>query len=126
MNTGNEDRRLADHSKNLFDASVDRLDAAALSRLNRARHAALEESGGLRRPAFGRFGTWVPVTGIVTAALVAVLVMRAPDELAGAADVVTTADFELLLDEESLEMFEDLEFYSWLESEDLATNGNVG
>jgi len=36
------------------------------------------------------------------------------------------ADFEILLDEESLEMLEELEFYSWLEFADLEANGNVG
>ena len=37
------------------------------------------------------------------------------------------ADFEILLNEDSLEMLEELEFYSWIDLEDaLDANGNVG
>ncbi len=39
---------------------------------------------------------------------------------------ITTTDFELLLEDDNLEMFEDLEFYSWLDTDDLEANGNVG
>jgi hypothetical protein len=50
--------------------------------------------------------------------------MRGPDTV----DLPTASvtDFEILLEGESLEMLEDLEFYSWLEASDLEPNGNVG
>ena len=35
-------------------------------------------------------------------------------------------DFEILLSEDNLDMIEDLEFYSWVGSAELETNGNVG
>ena len=109
-------------AKELFDESVDRLDAATLSRLNQARHAALEAAQGAR--AMGVWGRWVPATGVAVAALVTVIVMRGPDAVEMPSAFVT--DFEILLEGESLEMLEDLEFYSWLEASDLETNGNVG
>ena len=122
---GTETDRTAERAKQAFDASVERLDAATLSRLNQGRHAALDE---LRRTGWAglRGGLLLPATGVAGAALVAAIVMRGPDDPAGTLDVVTTTDMELLLDEQSLEMLEDLEFYSWLEAEDLAANGNVG
>ena len=54
-----------------------------------------------------------------------VLTGRSPvDELTPPA---TAGDFEILLDEESFEMLEELEFYSWIDLEgELDTIGNVG
>ena len=93
-----------------FDETVEQLDGATLSRLNRARHAALAE---MRQPT-RQWSRWVPATGVAAAALVAVIVMQNPagfDEPLPAA----VADLEILLGEDSLEMLEDLEFYSWLD-----------
>ena len=53
--------------------------------------------------------------------LVALLVVRT-DEVVVEVPVAPTAaetDFELLIDEDSFEMLEDLEFYSWMELTDL-------
>lgn len=112
----------AAQAKEQFDDSVERLDAAALSRLNQGRHAALEQlhSG---RPAI-TWGRWVPASGVVAAALITVIVMRGPNVESIPAEVAS--DFEILLEGESLEMFEDLEFYSWLDDVDMEANGNVG
>ena len=115
---------IAGRAKRLFDDSVEQLDANALSRLNRGRHAALAElaSGESRT----RLTRWVPVTGAVAAVLVAAVVLRGPDGGDTVTDSITATDFEMLLDEESLEMLEELEFYSWLDDADLDGNGNVG
>jgi hypothetical protein len=109
-------------AKELFEDSVDRLDAATLSRLNQGRHAALDVIQGSQP--VGLWGRWVPAAGVAAAALVTVMVMRGPDTV----DLPTASvtDFEILLEGESLEMLEDLEFYSWLEASDLEPNGNVG
>jgi hypothetical protein len=116
--------RFAEHAKRLFDESVDHLDANSLSRLNRSRHAALAHLGsGEGRANWSR---WLPVTGVAAAAIVAVVVMRGPDGVDVVLDPATAADFEMLLDEHSLEMLEELEFYRWLEASDLEANGNVG
>jgi hypothetical protein len=116
------DKEASDNAKRLFDESVERLDAAALSRLNQSRHAALEQmqSGG----ATGAWGRWVPITGVAAAALITVMVMRGPESI----DLPTASvtDFEILLEGENLEMLEELEFYSWLETTDLNANDNVG
>jgi hypothetical protein len=116
------DEQFAEQAKALFDDSVEQLDAATLSRLNRGRHAALEAlQGGRARATWGR---WLPVTGVAAAALVTVMLVRGPDAVSPPVD--TVADFEILLEGENLEMIEDLEFYSWLDSTDLDTQGNAG
>ena len=125
MNEPNENEvneQLAKQAKAMFDDSVERLDAAALSRLNQGRHAALSRLQDGRTGVV--WGRWVPLTGVAAAALVTVMVMRGPESIDMPTESVT--DFEILLDGESLEMFEDLEFYSWLEAADLEANGNVG
>lgn len=109
-------------AKAQFDNSVEELDAATLSRLNQGRHAALEAlHGGRPLAAWGR---WVPLTGVAAAALVTVMLVRGPEMAPLPGDAV--ADFEILLEGENLELYEDLEFYSWLDSADLDVTGNAG
>jgi negative regulator of sigma E activity len=115
--------QFAEKSKALFDDSVERLDAATLSQLNQARHRALEEVAAARPRT--QWLRWMPVTGVAAAAVVAVMVMNVPVAVQTGESIMTT-DFELLLEDDNLEMFEDLEFYSWLEAADLDANGNVG
>jgi hypothetical protein len=116
----NED--FATQAKAVFDDSVERLDAAALSRLNQGRHAALEQlASGSSKAAWTR---WAPAGGVAAAALLTMIVMRAPEMENMPVEVVS--DFEILLEDESLQMLEDLEFYSWLDDVDLDANGNVG
>ena len=116
----NED--FAKQAKAAFDDSVERLDAAALSRLNQSRHAALEQLESSRGKA--EWYRWAPAGGIAAAALVTVMVMRGPELENAPGEVVT--DFDILLEGESLEMYEDLEFYSWIDEADLEVSGNVG
>ena len=114
-------KQFADKAKELFDDSVERLDGATLSRLNQGRHKALEE---LERPRAMHWGRWAPAAGVAAAAVLAVVVMRGPQSL-DPVDV-TASDFEMLIESESLEMYDDLEFFSLLEELDQETNGNVG
>jgi len=105
------DRAFADQARKLFDESVEALDGQTRSRLNRGRQAALEEltSG---TPVWVQ---WAPAAGVAAAAIVAVVLWTGNppvDELTPGASV---ADFEILLAEDSFEMLEDLEFYSWIE-----------
>ena len=124
MNDPGKNEQIANQAKELFDDSVERLDAAALSRLNRGRHQALAE---LRKAGpFAQWSRWVPATGLAAAAVVTVMVMRGP-VVEGPGDApVTASDFEMLLEEDGFEMFEDLEFYSLLDAVDLEPNGNAG
>jgi hypothetical protein len=119
-----DDDQIIGKAKALFDDSVDSLDAATLSRLNQGRHRALAELQ--RASSVGPWLRWLPATGIAAAALLAVMVMRGPDGVETIAGPATASDFEMLLEEDSLDMLEELEFYYWLEASDLEANGNVG
>jgi len=114
------DEQMAKQAKEAFDSSVEGLDAATLSRLNRSRHAALAEVSRPREA----WLRWIPASGIAAAMVLAVMMLQGPEEL----DAVhaPTNDLEILLGEESIEMLEDLEFYSWLDSEELQDDGNLG
>jgi len=105
-------------AKEAFDASVDKLDAATLSKLNRGRQAALAELG---KPA-AQWSRWMPATGVAAAVLVAVMVLQSPAPVNEIPTSVT--DMEILLGEDSIEMLEELEFYSWIDVADL--EGDVG
>jgi hypothetical protein len=122
MNEPIENEDFAAKAKGVFDDSVERLDAAALSRLNQGRHAALEQlASGKSKAAWLR---WAPASGIAAAVLITMIVMRGPEIESMPIEVVS--DFEILLEGESLEMFEDLEFYSWMDDAELDAGGNVG
>lgn len=98
--------KFARDAKALFDASVEKLDGATLSRLNQGRNRALDE---LRTP-HRHWTRWAPVAGAAAAVALAVMVyMPGPG-----VDVMptTVTDMEILLGDESIEMFEDLEFYA--------------
>ncbi len=107
-------------AKAAFDESVDALDAATLSKLNRGRQRALEE---LDRPKL-RWSAWAPATGAAAAVLVAVIVVQSPVGIDETELPAAVADMEILLGEDSIEMLEDLEFYSWLDVAEL--DGDVG
>ena len=122
MNKPNDSEDFAAQAKGAFDDSVERLDGAALSRLNQGRHAALEQlASGRSKAAWTR---WAPAGGVAVAALLTMIVMRAPEMESMPVEVVS--DFEILLEDENLQMLEDLEFYSWLDDVDLDASGNVG
>lgn len=122
MNDPGKDEAIAKQAKELFDDSVDQLDAATLSRLNQGRHQALAELQG--PPAVVQWGRWIPATAVAAAAVVTVMVMRGPE--VAELNAVTASDFEMLLEEDGIEMFEDLEFYAVLDAVDPEASGDVG
>lgn len=119
-------------SRRLLDASADHLDAGALSRLNRARQAALAQldAPARRAPALLH---WLGA-GAVAAGLALVVwrgegsdsdrrgiaALEAPPAVAApsAAMPVAAPDFELLADPDNFALVEELEFYAWLEAEE--------
>ena len=114
------DEQIGRRAKGLFDESVERLDAATLSRLNRGRHAALAAAG----QSGWRWSGWLPAMGVAASVLLVVMTMRPP----GGADVIDApaVDFDILLSEASIEMLEELEFYSWLDGQELDSGSDVG
>ena len=110
------DDQLTDRARQHFDESVEALDAATLSRLNRGRQAALANAGRRR----SRWVLWAPLSGVAAAALVAAVLLQLPQ--ADVPEIAVAADLDILLGEESIDMLEDLEFYAWLDTADLDTD----
>jgi hypothetical protein len=125
-----DDAELERLARNVFRASVDELDAATLSRLNRSRQQALAAAGGRNRAGW-RWTVWAPVGALAASLLAVVVLLNSPSETGGPVQVAATATsadlqqdpLELLAAGEDLDLATeaDLEFYAWVE---LATAGD--
>ena len=119
------EQQLADKAHALFDESVQGLDAQTQSRLNRGRQRALAEldsGAGFRTPS-----KWVPAAGVAAAAVFAVVLWSGKPPVDESSPPATATDLEILLNEDSFEMLEDLEFYSWIDLDaELDAGANVG
>ncbi len=119
-----DDERFAEQAKELFDDSVERLDAATLSQLNQRRQAALAEVSSKGSPV--RWGRWLPAAGVTAAAVVAVVMMQGQPVVDVDPTMEAATDFEILISEDNLDMIEELEFYAWLELVAEESADNVG
>ncbi len=119
-----DEKELEAQAKALFDNSVEQLDAATLSRLNQGRQKALQEID-TAGPA-GQWVWWVPAGGLAAAAVVAVVLWQGAPVEHSAPEPGSATDFEILLSEDSLDMLEDLEFYSWMDAANLDSGSDVG
>ena len=115
----NDEPRWTQQAKALLDASVHDLDAATLSRLNRARQAALAQ----RRKAAPR---WFVPAGLASACALVLAVAvwhgrtgasRAPGDVVARA--ATADDADLVADD----FYADMEFYAWLDAQDQGPPG---
>lgn len=105
------DQAFAEKAKQLFDESVENLDGETRSRLNRGRQAALEQLAAAK-PVWVQ---WAPAAGVAAAAVFAVVLWTGNQPVDELTPEATASDFEILLTEDSFEMLEDLEFYSWID-----------
>lgn len=117
MNDGNDPTGFERRSKAVFEASVDGLSGDIRSRLARARHRAVAEVRSTRAPMARRF--WMPAAGLGAAALAAILfaLPMTHRERALPAPVASAEDMAMLLNSEDLDMIENMDFYSWMDSE---------
>jgi hypothetical protein len=100
-----------DRSRELFDESVERLDARTRSRLNQARQRALEEAG---KNSKRRYWIAAPLGGLAAAALVALILVRPGGEATTDDGAMALDDFDIVADADNFELIQDVEFYSWL------------
>lgn len=120
------DAELERQARTVFQDSVEMLDAATLSRLNRSRQRALAAAAGRNRTGW-RWSVWAPVGALAAGVLALALLLRSPSETAAPVQVAATptrADvqqdpLELLAAGEDLDLATeaDLEFYVWVELE---------
>lgn len=118
-------QELEQRSRELFENSVDRLDAGTRSRLHQARNAALTE---LQKGSAHRYWRSAPWGGLAAAALVAVFLLSGPEAVAPSGDpsVLPLDDFDIVADNDSFEMLQDVEFYSWLAEDSAGERSNSG
>jgi hypothetical protein len=104
---------LEQRSRELFEDSVGRLDARTRSRLNQARQQALNE---LKKGTTRRYWLVAPLGGLAAAVLIAVVMMTGRGTVAPSQDSASLPldDFDIVADADSLELLQDVEFYSWL------------
>lgn len=103
-----------DQARRLLDASTQALDAATLSRLNRARQQALAAAAPAR--AALRWSRRLAVAASLLLAAVILWPGTMRDTVSSGASTLSPEDAELLADGE-LEMTDDLEFYAWLDAD---------
>lgn len=113
-----------DQAKTLLDDSARDLDAATLSRLNRARQAALEQ----RRPRATR--VWLLPAGLASAACALLLAFavwqphrHADTAKAAVSSSASATASDADADEASLEFYQNLEFYAWLDAQNKGGDG---
>lgn len=114
------------NARKMLEESVLRIDARTRSRLNQARHAALEAAAAPRRSWWRSF-TLMPAAGAAAAALLVAVTLwhhEAGNELPTlTAQSSAVEDVDLLTDSEGLELMEggDGSFYEWAAAQ--AENG---
>lgn len=97
-----------------LERSCAALDGHTLSRLNGIRHLALERLAHRTERRHRTF--FLPFGGLVTACVlvVAVTLLNPQPTVPESQGVVPPEDIDLLTDADSLELYEDYEFYQWL------------
>jgi anti-sigma-K factor RskA len=116
-------------AREVFDASVESLDAETRARLSRARFEAVEAANGARST---NWRTWVPAAAIAATVIVAIAIWRTPERTESPVAVAASADtaldaVDMLADGEALDLVEDdLAFYEWLDVAGLDSAGSAG
>ena len=114
----NEQTSFEKRAREVLDESTAKLDGRTLSRLNQARHAALDG-----RPVRQWWRAYVPAGAVAAAALVAVLFWTGPNIDSGsqlASSGGAFEDIDLLADGDAPDFVndgDDVEFYEWAAGE---------
>ena len=116
-------------AREVFDASVESLDAETRTRLSRARFEAVEAANRARSPGWR---AWVPAAAVAATVIVAIAIWRTPERMESPVAVAASADtaldaVDMLADGEALDLVEnDLAFYEWLDVTGLDAAGSAG
>lgn len=113
----NTDKRntdeLLDRISSALDAAADDVDAATRTRLRAIRREALASADSPQKAAW-----WVPLGSLATVATLAVMTVTLLGTVPDENDFMPPLeDIALLSDKEELEFYEELDFYLWLDSE---------
>jgi len=107
---------LVEKIRETLDKSVTELDSSTMERLRMIRMAAVDASVTEKRPWFA-VPIWITAGGIAAVAVIIIalsLRISAPRQNLIAGQI---EDIDILTSHEHLEIYEDMEFYRWLASE---------
>ena len=105
------EQQFIDEVRSVFNRSVEQVDAETLSRLNIIRNIALDTAPVKSRP-------WIfyPAGAFVAACLAIIIFTFVQPE----SSPLKAEDIEMLSTSDSLDFFENLEFYQWLEDHEIS------
>ncbi len=109
------DRKRNNWIRSTLDSSADHLDPGINRRLQQARHAALEGTAKRHMP------FWQPAGALLLASILLLTVFLWPKRQ-NMPEPVALADMELITTRDSLQLYENLDFYQWL----LESNSHAG
>jgi Protein of unknown function (DUF3619) len=120
MNTPENDDIFARKAREVFLASTDRLDPEVLDRLRAARARAVEAVG---QPARWQMQDWRLPAGVAALVTVAVLggllwMGGANTPAPGSAFSNANSDAPLMMANDNLDMYADMDFYQWMAAQD--------
>ncbi len=120
MKDHERETRFLNRVRSELDREADNLDVETTNRLRRIRHSALEQLDTARFD--WRRQLRLPAIALATGAIIAAVVLTDYRSARLLPDRQTVADLEILASDDHLDLFDDLEFYSWLaETEDHAS-----
>jgi len=107
-----QDQKLIQHVREVLDESVANIDAATLSRIRQARARALAQRPTRSTDWFGLLSGAVATACVMVFAVI--IILQSP-----ATPTTAAEDIDLISSSDNLELFEELEFYEWLEDYEL-------
>lgn len=110
--TKHSEDKLETNIRRSLDESIDALDANTLSKIRQIRAQAIEKAN-VKKTDWSGVMSGALATACVMVFTVSIL-LKTP-----AIEPVSVDDLELISSSDSLELFEDLEFYEWLEDDAL-------
>jgi hypothetical protein len=121
------ERAIAERARQLFAGSVQGLDGRTRSQLAQARAKAVAVAGSRGLPWWATPSRLVPLGAVAAAALAVAVIWQSPESALGLAEPTVLGDIDILLEGESFDLFEELEFYAWLlEQPELSEGGEAG
>ncbi|HEX5123877.1 MAG TPA: DUF3619 family protein [Rhodanobacteraceae bacterium] len=107
------DERWLERARALLDDSAENLDAATLSRLNRARQAAL----ATRRKGPSRWAWSAALAGAAAAVFAVAIGLHQRGAAPVPSASLQPADIDVMTSDDDLDLAENLDFYAWLEKQ---------
>ena len=108
---GEKEARFLEKARQSLLAAEDRLDAGTLSQLRDARVRAVEAAG---ERGFFRIPNWMRAGAFATAVAAVMVFMIWVDPPRPELPVKSPDEFEIVLNADNMDLYEDLDFYEWL------------